>query len=75
MNIKTTGSGCYITKIRIKNIDLYNHRFLNKDGSSFGHPNELVVGKFKSITGIDELRFVTENLTSSDIAYFTAKSK
>jgi 3-oxoacyl-[acyl-carrier-protein] synthase-3 len=73
MNIKITGSGCYIPEIRIKNIDFYNHRFLNEDGSPFGHPNELVVGKFKSITGIDERRYVTENLTTSDIAYFAAK--
>lgn len=73
MNIKITGSGCYIPETKIKNTDFSNHRFLNDDGSPFLHSNEVVIGKFKNITGIEERRYVAENQVTSDIAYFAAK--
>ena len=57
MNIKITGRGSYIPANIEKNEDFYNHEFLNSDGSSIKAPNEVIVKKFKAITGIDERRY------------------
>ena len=73
MNIKITGSGSYIPEIRVKNTDFGNHVFLNDDGTPFGYSNEVVISKFKSITGIEERRYVAPHLTSSDMAFFAAE--
>jgi len=73
MYIHITGSGKYIPKQVVKNIDFENHAFLNEDGSEIGHDNTIIVSKFKNITGIEERRYVDENLNTSDIAYFAAK--
>ena len=52
MNIKITGSGSYIPELKISNTDFSEHHFMNEDGSPFGYSNEIVIGKFKGITGI-----------------------
>ncbi|WP_298220638.1 3-oxoacyl-ACP synthase III family protein [Flavobacterium sp.] len=73
MNIKITGSGSYVPEIRVKNTDFGNHVFLNDDGTPFGYSNEVVISKFKSITGIEERRYAEPHLTSSDMAFFAAQ--
>ena len=73
MNIKIIGSGSYIPDIRVKNTDFTKHQFLNEDGSAFAYSNEVVIDKFKSITGIEERRYATPELNSSDLAYFAAE--
>lgn len=73
MNIKITGSGSYIPEIKISNIDFSEHLFMNEDGSSFVSTNEVVIGKFKSITGIEERRYAEPHIMTSDMAYFAAK--
>ncbi|MBP6040340.1 MAG: ketoacyl-ACP synthase III [Flavobacterium sp.] len=72
MNIKISGIGSYIPEKSISNTDFSDHVFLNEDGSPFGYPNEVVVNKFKSITGIENRRYANENYTSSDLGYFAA---
>ena len=72
MNIKISGIGSYIPEKSISNNDFSDHVFLNEDGSPFGYPNEVVVNKFKSITGIENRRYANENYTSSDLGYFAA---
>ncbi len=73
MNIKIIGSGSYIPEIRVKNSDFSKHKFLNEDGSEFGYSNEEVIAKFKSITGIEERRYASPELNSSDLAFFAAE--
>ncbi|WP_299111862.1 ketoacyl-ACP synthase III [uncultured Winogradskyella sp.] len=73
MAIKITGTGSYIPSKIEKNEDFYNHQFLNADGSAINNPNEVIVEKFKAITGIQERRYVKKELVNSDIASFAAK--
>ncbi|MEY2631029.1 MAG: 3-oxoacyl-[acyl-carrier-protein] synthase 3 [Bacteroidota bacterium] len=73
MNIKITGSGCYIPTEVVTNSDFTKHVFLNDDGSPFPLPNEVITEKFYDITGIEERRYVTDNLLTSDIATIAAK--
>ncbi len=73
MNIKISGIGSYIPEKSVSNTDFSNHVFLNEDGSPFGYPNEVVVNKFKSITGIENRRYANDEYTSSDLGYFAAK--
>ncbi len=73
MNIKITGSGSYIPTVRVTNKDFSNHIFLNEDGSNFALPNEVITEKFYGITGIQERKYVTDELTTSDIGFIAAK--
>lgn len=73
MAIKITGSGSYIPTQIVTNTDFARHQFLNEDGSTYAVPNEIIAEKFKDITGIEERRYVEDNLTTSDIAFFAAE--
>lgn len=73
MNIKITGSGSYIPDIIEKNEDFHEHAFLNEDGSSIDYPNEVIVEKFKAITGIVERRYAEDHLVTSDIGAIAAE--
>ncbi|MCV9927317.1 ketoacyl-ACP synthase III [Flavobacterium sp. LS1R49] len=73
MKIKITGIGSYIPQKEIRNTDFSEHVFLNEDGTPFGYPNEVVINKFKSITGIENRRYAEDQYTSSDLAYFAAQ--
>lgn len=73
MNIKITGSGSYIPTERVTNLDFAKHTFLNEDGSVFPYPNEVVAQKFLEITGIEERRYVSPDLLTSDIALIAAQ--
>ncbi|MGZ9674988.1 3-oxoacyl-ACP synthase III family protein [Flavobacterium sp. GNP001] len=73
MKIKIAGIGSYIPELQIANTDFSEHIFLNEDGSPFAYPNEVVIGKFKGITGIQNRRYAEPHLTSSDLAYFAAQ--
>ncbi|NMH87734.1 3-oxoacyl-ACP synthase III family protein [Flavivirga algicola] len=73
MNIKITGTGSYIPSKVEKNTDFHNHTFLNNDGSSINAPNEVIVEKFKAITGIAERRYAKEHLSASDLGFFAAE--
>lgn len=73
MGIKITGTGSYIPKSIEKNEDFHQHQFLNADGSSINHPNEVIVEKFKAITGIVERRYADDQLVASDIGFLAAQ--
>ncbi len=73
MNIKISGIGSYIPEKSVSNTDFSDHVFLNEDGSPFGYPNEVVVNKFKNITGIENRRYANDQYTSSDLGCFAAK--
>ena len=73
MVIKITGTGSYIPTSIEKNENFHQHQFLNTDGSTLTHPNEVIIQKFKAITGIDERRYAYDHLTSSDLGFFAAE--
>ncbi len=73
MNSKIIGSGSYIPNTTVTNLDFAQHQFLNEDGSPFPYANDVVAQKFKEITGIEERRYVEDQLLTSDIAYFAAQ--
>ena len=73
MKIKIIGIGSYIPEKKISNADFADHVFLNEDGSAFGYPNEVVINKFKGITGIEQRRYAEDHFSSSDLAFFAAQ--
>jgi 3-oxoacyl-[acyl-carrier-protein] synthase-3 len=73
MNIKITGSGSYIPTEIVSNSDFLNHCFMNEDGTPISQVNEIITQKFKGITGIEERRYVSDDLVTSDIAFIAAK--
>ena len=73
MNVKITGTGSYIPKVLKKNDDFANHEFYNTDGSKVGSDNVSVISKLKEITGINERRYASDNLNSSDLGYLAAE--
>ncbi len=72
INSVITGTGSYIPTLVKKNFDFLNDTFLNEDGTPFEYENAIVIDKFKSITGIEERRYATPELTSSDLGFFAA---
>jgi len=75
MNIKIKGIGNYIPEITVKNTDFNKHVFLNEDGSDFDYPNDVVISKFKFITGIGERRYAAPELNSSDLGFLLLKEQ
>lgn len=73
MNIKITGTGSYIPCQIETNENFYQHEFLNADGTSINNTNEMIVKKFKAITGIEERRYIKKSLVNSEIGYYAAQ--
>lgn len=73
MAIQITGTGSFIPNSIEKNEDFHEHEFLNADGTSIDYPNEIIVEKFKAITGIAERRYADEQLVSSDLGFLAAQ--
>ena len=67
MNIHITGTGSYIPEIIKKNSDFSNHSFFSIEGDSIETPTDVIVDKFKAITGISERRYANNSLSSSDL--------
>ncbi|MBN4070299.1 ketoacyl-ACP synthase III [Olleya sp. AH-315-F22] len=73
MNVNITGTGSYVPDVIEKNEDFYQHNFLNSDGSIINSSNEVIIEKFKAITGIGERRYADKSLNTSDIAFYAAE--
>jgi 3-oxoacyl-[acyl-carrier-protein] synthase-3 len=73
MPIKITGSGSYIPTQSVTNAEFARHQFLNEDGTPFPETNAVIAQKFLEITGIQERRYVTHNLLTSDIGTIAAQ--
>lgn len=73
MNIKLTGSGSYIPTKVITNQDFGEFDFKDETGESLKDSNERIAKKLQQITGIEQRRYVEDNLTSSDIATIAAQ--
>lgn len=73
MNIGITGTGSYLPSIIVQNKDFAKYEFLNTDGTPILNSNEVIIEKFKAITGIGERRYAKNNLNTSDLAFFAAE--
>ncbi len=73
MNCKISGTGSYIPNVVTKNADFDQHEFFNTDGTNFPHDNKTTIRKFKAITGIEERRYLDDNLNTSDIAVIASQ--
>lgn len=67
------GSGSYVPTRRIPNADFLLHSFYDQQGQRLEKMNEVIIQQFEQITGIRERRYVTDNLVTSDIAFFAAR--
>ena len=73
MGVTITGIGSYIPSGIATNSNFENHDFFSEDGSPFPHENDVIIEKFKAITGIAERRYIKEDQTTSDIAFQAAQ--
>ena len=72
MSIIISGTGRYIPDEVVDDNAFLQHEFYNADGTQIGLPNEKIISKFKSITGIDERRYVKKGQQTSDIGAVAA---
>ncbi len=67
-----TGTGSYIPTKCMRNEDFLSNEFYEIDGKKLDKSNQEIIDKFLEITTIAERRYVTDDLTTSDIAYYSA---
>lgn len=72
-NTIITGTGSYIPTQIVKNPDFAGTQFYDTESKAFDMPHQEISDKFQAITGIEERRYVTDDLNSSDIAAFAAE--
>ena len=68
-----TGTGSYIPEMRIPNRYFLGREFFRPDGIKIKKANIDIVNKLKETTCINERRYVTDNLNTSDIAFMAAE--
>ncbi len=73
MNSVITGTGSYIPTIIKTNADFNEERFFDSKNEPFETSNDVIIEKFKAITGIGERRYATDDKQSSDIALIAAQ--
>jgi 3-oxoacyl-[acyl-carrier-protein] synthase III len=67
-----TGTGSYIPSVNKGNKDFLPIEFYDAGGKRIEKTTREIIEKFQDITTIRERRHVTDNLVTSDIAYFAA---
>jgi 3-oxoacyl-[acyl-carrier-protein] synthase III len=67
-----TGTGNYIPSKCIRNEDFLTNEFFDSDGKKLDKDNQEIIEKFLAITTIAERRYVTDDLVTSDIAWYSA---
>jgi 3-oxoacyl-[acyl-carrier-protein] synthase III len=67
-----TGSGYFIPTVIQTNADFANHKFYNENQSPFNTSPHEVVEKFRQITGIEERRYASDEMNTSDIGAIAA---
>lgn len=73
MSIRITGTGSYIPDLVQKNNDFIRSEFFTIDGEAIDTPTDVIVDKFKAITGISERRYANHKLTASDLGAFAGE--
>jgi len=73
MKIRITGTGSYVPEYIQKNSAFKAHSFYTIEGEPIDSPTEIIVEKFKAITGISERRYAQKHLTASDLGALAAE--
>ncbi len=73
LNTIITGTGSYIPTKVVTNPDFAGNKFYGTDNVVFDTSHEEISEKFQAITGIQERRYVSDDLQSSDMAVFAAE--
>jgi 3-oxoacyl-[acyl-carrier-protein] synthase III len=75
MSIRTviTGTGCYIPEVIKTNKDFIQQDFYAEDARQGTTTSQEIVDKFQDITGIEERRYVSDDMNSSDMATIAAR--
>lgn len=68
-----SGTGSYIPSIKKQNDAFLDSQFLNADGTAIVYETDVIIKKFKSITGIEERRYAKNQFNASDLGYFAAQ--
>jgi 3-oxoacyl-[acyl-carrier-protein] synthase-3 len=68
-----TGTGSHIPSVIKKNEDFLSHDFYNSAQEKLPNSNQVIIRKFKAITGIEERRYLKSDLRNSDIATYAAQ--
>ncbi len=68
-----TGTGSYIPPVVQSNSDFAQHVFYSDNQQPLSTPPEEVVAKFRQITGIEERRYTSDDLNTSDIGAIAAQ--
>lgn len=64
-----TGTGSYIPEQKINNRHFLNHNFFDESGQAIDTDIHEIVEKLRTITDIENRRYVTDELVASDIAF------
>lgn len=75
MGVKSviTGTGCFIPEVIKTNQDFSKQDFYTEDAQLINTPSEEIVDKFREITGIEERRYINDEMNSSDMATIAAR--
>jgi 3-oxoacyl-[acyl-carrier-protein] synthase-3 len=68
-----TGTGSYIPTVKVPNTHFLKHEFYRDDGVVIEKSNDEIISKFQEITCINERRYITDELKTSDIAFLSAQ--
>ncbi|MEQ1678609.1 MAG: ketoacyl-ACP synthase III, partial [Chitinophagaceae bacterium] len=68
-----TGMGCYIPEVIKTNQDFIKQDFYAEDAQPVTTPSQEIVEKFQDITGIEERRYINDDMNSSDMAAIAAR--
>ncbi|MEZ5084230.1 MAG: ketoacyl-ACP synthase III [Bacteroidales bacterium] len=72
-NTIITGTGSYIPTEVVTNPDFASSKFYDSNSKAFDISHEEISEKFHAITGISERRYISADLNSSDMAFFSAE--
>lgn len=73
LNTLITGIGSYIPTKVVKNEEFMNHEFYSDKQEKLDSSGEQIIQKFYEITGIQERRYLPEDMNVSDIAIVAAQ--
>ncbi len=73
MSTIISGTGRYIPDQMVDEGAFLQREFYNPDGSKIDIDNEKIISKFRSITGIEQRRYLDESLVSSDMGTTAAE--
>ena len=73
LNTIIKGSGHYLPENIVKNEEFLDSKFFSEDKKPIDLDNKEIISKFKNITGIEERRYVSDDLINSQISTISAQ--